>query len=96
MSPAAPRAGQRIRRRGQALPLSRVGADGASELLYEGPKKLIDFLLDGAGQVSFIHALNDHYRHLVSRKQDGKWIETLRCKRLQSCQLVSASNDGRC
>lgn len=75
--------------------LSRVGADGVSELLYEGPKKLIDFLIDGAGQVSFIHALDDDYRHLVQRKQDGKWIETLRCKRLQSCQLVSASNDGR-
>lgn len=75
--------------------LSRIGADGAGEVLYEGPKKLIDFLIDGAGQVSFIHTLDDDYRHLVSRKQDAKWTETLRCKRLQSCQLVSASNDGR-
>ena len=74
--------------------LSRLGADGKRELLYEGKKKLIDFLLDSSGQVSFIRSLDDQFMQIVARRQAGQWVEALRCKRLQSCSLVSASDDG--
>jgi dipeptidyl aminopeptidase/acylaminoacyl peptidase len=75
--------------------LARIGADGAREVLYEGPKHLIDFLQDGKGQLSFIRALDDNYLQQVSRRQDGKWVAATQCKRLRSCKLVSASDDGR-
>lgn len=75
--------------------LSRLGADRKREVLYEGKKKLVDFLLDDSGQVSFIRSLDDQFMQIVARKQAGQWVEALRCKRLQSCSLVSASSDGR-
>lgn len=68
--------------------LSRVGADGARELLYEG-RKLEEFLLDDAGQLAFTLTLDEHYNQIVSRKAGGKWIEAARCKRLRACNLVS-------
>ncbi|MCC6071150.1 alpha/beta hydrolase family protein [Massilia sp. GCM10020059] len=68
--------------------LSRVGADGERELLYEG-RKLDEFLLDEAGQLAFIRTLDEKYDQIVSRKVGGKWIEVTRCKRLRACNLVS-------
>ena len=75
--------------------LARIGADGAREQLYEGPKRLLDFLLDNKGQLSFIRSLDGDYLQQVARKQDGKWVAATHCKRLRECKLVSASADGR-
>ena len=75
--------------------ISRIGIDGASEVIYEGSKKVDEFLIDASGQVSFIRTKEADYTQVVSRKQDGKWIEAARCKRLRACELVSASPDQR-
>jgi dipeptidyl aminopeptidase/acylaminoacyl peptidase len=75
--------------------LSRIGADGTREVLYEGNKKLVDFLLDAGGQVSFVRSLDDKFMQVVAQKRAGQWTEVTRCKPLQSCSLVSASDDGR-
>jgi dipeptidyl aminopeptidase/acylaminoacyl peptidase len=74
--------------------LSRIDADGHRELLYEGRKKLVDFLLDAGGQVSFIRSLDDKFMQVVAHRRGGQWEEVTRCKPLQSCSLVSASDDG--
>ena len=75
--------------------LSRIGADGAREVLYEGAKRLLDFLQDDQGQLSFIRALDDDYLQQVTRRHHGKWLAATHCKRLRACNLVSASADGR-
>lgn len=75
--------------------ISRIGIDGNSQVIYEGSKKVDQFLIDGAGQVSFIRTKDANYTQIVSRKQDGKWVEATRCKRLRACELVAASPDQR-
>lgn len=79
----------------QRYRLARIGADGARQELYEGPKRLLDFLLDAKGQVNFIRSLDGDYLQQVARRQDGKWVAATQCKPLRACQLVSASADGR-
>ncbi|MET0856060.1 MAG: prolyl oligopeptidase family serine peptidase, partial [Telluria sp.] len=79
----------------QRYRLARIGIDGAREELYEGPKRLLDFLLDNKGQLSFIRALDADYLQQVSRRQDGKWVPATQCKRLRACNLVTASANGR-
>jgi dipeptidyl aminopeptidase/acylaminoacyl peptidase len=74
--------------------IARIGADGAREVLYEGDK-LLDFLQDGKGQLSFIRTLDADYVQRVARRQDGKWVAATQCKRMRACELVSASADGR-
>ncbi|MES2760074.1 MAG: prolyl oligopeptidase family serine peptidase [Pseudomonadota bacterium] len=74
--------------------VSRVGADGAGEVLYEG-QKLLDFLQDDKGQVSFIRSLDADYVQQVARRQNGKWVAATQCKRMRACDLVSAAADGR-
>lgn len=68
--------------------LSRIGADGTREVLYEG-RKLEEFLLDDAGQLAFTRTLDEQYNQIVSRKDGDKWIEATRCKRLRACNLVT-------
>jgi dipeptidyl aminopeptidase/acylaminoacyl peptidase len=82
-------------RAASAYRLSRLDADGKREVLYEGKKKLADFLLDASGQVSFIRSSDDQFMQVVQRRHGSEWIEVARCKPLQSCSLVSASADGR-
>lgn len=79
----------------QRYRVARIGPDGTREVLYEGPNKLLDFLQDGTGQLSFIRWLGDDYSQQVARLQDGKWIAATHCKRMRACDLVSASADGR-
>ena len=79
----------------QRYRLARLGADGVREQLYEGPKRLLDFLFDSKGQLSFIRSLDNDYLQQVARGQDGKWAAATSCKRLRECKLVSASADGR-
>jgi dipeptidyl aminopeptidase/acylaminoacyl peptidase len=74
--------------------IARIGADGAREVLYEGDK-LLDFLQDDKGQLSFIRTLDADYVQRVARRQDGKWVAATQCKRMRACELVSASADGR-
>ncbi|QYF91861.1 prolyl oligopeptidase family serine peptidase [Massilia sp. PAMC28688] len=75
--------------------ISRVGADGKSQVIYEGERKVHEFLVDPAGQVSFIRTLEADFSQLVLRRADGKWTEAARCKKLRACQLVSATPDQR-
>lgn len=82
-------------RTAKAYSISRVGADGASTIIYEGDAKVHDFLVDARGQVNFIRTLDAEFGQIVARRQDGKWIEHTRCKRLRACQLVSVTADGR-
>jgi dipeptidyl aminopeptidase/acylaminoacyl peptidase len=74
--------------------ISRIGADGTREVLYAG-EKLLDFLQDDRGQLSFIRTLDADYVQQVARRQDGKWVAVTQCKRMRACDLVSASADGR-
>lgn len=73
--------------------LSRVGADGVRELLYEG-RKLDEFLLDDLGQLAFTRTLDEKYDQIVWRNVGGKWIEAARCKRLRACNLVSGDQQN--
>ena len=75
--------------------ISRIGIDGSSQVIHEGSKKVDEFLIDAAGQVSFIRTKEADFTQVVSRKQDGKWIEAARCKRLRACELVAISPDKR-
>jgi dipeptidyl aminopeptidase/acylaminoacyl peptidase len=95
--PVRPRAAlaEEFDRAANAWRLLRIGADGSRETLYEGPAKLGDFLLDGAGELAFIRTLDAQYNQVVSRKTGGKWVEVTRCKRLRACGLVWASADKR-
>jgi dipeptidyl aminopeptidase/acylaminoacyl peptidase len=71
----------------------RIAADGSREVLYEGERKLKDYLFDEKGQLAFTVAMDEQYYQIVSRKQDGKWAEVTRCKRRRTCTLVAASPD---
>jgi dipeptidyl aminopeptidase/acylaminoacyl peptidase len=82
-------------RAAKAYRITRVGADGASKLIYEGDRKVGEFLLDTNGDVAFIRTLDKDFSQVVSRKVGGKWLEATRCKRLRACQLVAASSDQR-
>jgi dipeptidyl aminopeptidase/acylaminoacyl peptidase len=97
VDPSQPRHGinEEFDRAAGVYRISRIGVDGVSQVIYEGGKKVDQFLLDGAGQVSFIRTKEADFTQVVSRKQDGKWIEATRCKRLRPCELVAASNDQR-
>ena len=97
VDPSAPRHGinEEFDRAAGVYRISRIGVDGASQIIYEGSKKVDQFLLDGAGQVSFIRTKEADFTQVVSRKQDGKWIEATRCKRLRACELVATSKDQR-
>jgi dipeptidyl aminopeptidase/acylaminoacyl peptidase len=74
--------------------LVRIGADGSRAVIFEGERKLNDFLLDAAGQPQFSVSLDSDYKQIVQRKRDGKWTEVARCKRLRACSLVAASVDA--
>ncbi len=74
--------------------LSRLNADGSREQLYEGAR-LADFLLDAGGQPSVTRTLDAKFDQVVRYKHGGKWLEAARCKPLQTCSLVAASDDGR-
>ncbi len=74
--------------------IARTGAGGAREVLYEGDK-LLDFLQDSHGQLSFIRTLDTDYSQRVARRQDGQWVTATQCRRMRACELVSASADGR-
>lgn len=74
--------------------LVRLGADATREVIYEGERKLSDYLLDAKGQPQFSVALDTDYSQVVSRKRDGKWTEVTRCKRLRACSLIAASGDA--
>ena len=91
VDPSQPRHGinEEFDRAAGVYRISRIGIDGASQTIYEGPKKVEEFLLDGAGQVSVIRTLDKDFTQIVARKQDGKWTEATRCKRLRACQLVA-------
>ncbi|MES2150632.1 MAG: prolyl oligopeptidase family serine peptidase [Pseudomonadota bacterium] len=69
--------------------LTRLAADGSREELYEGPGKLLDFLLDADGQLAVIITRDDNFEQSVQRRQGGKWSEVTRCKRLRACSLVA-------
>ena len=75
--------------------ISRMGFDGASEVVYEGDKKAAEFLVDAAGEVSFMRTVGADFSQVVWGRQDGKWVAATRCQRLRHCQLVSASSDLR-
>jgi dipeptidyl aminopeptidase/acylaminoacyl peptidase len=72
--------------------LSRVAANGQRELLYVG-KPLLDYLLDEKGQLTFIRTRDEHFEQVVSRQQDGKWVEAARCEPLRACSLVAATGN---
>jgi dipeptidyl aminopeptidase/acylaminoacyl peptidase len=74
--------------------LVRIGADGSRAVIFEGERKLNDFLLDAAGQPQFSVSLDKDYNQIVQRNRDGKWTEVSRCKRLRACSLVAASPDA--
>ena len=74
--------------------LVRVGADGSRTVIFEGERRLNDFLLDAGGQPQFSVSLDSDYNQVVQRKRDGKWTEVTRCKRLRACALVAASPDA--
>ena len=97
VDPSLPRHGinEEFDRAGGVYRISRIGVDGVSQVIYQGPKKVDQFLLDDAGQVSFIRTKEQDFTQVVSRKQDGKWVEATRCKRLRACELVAASKDLR-
>ncbi len=97
VDPSQPRHGitEEFDRAAGVYRISRIGVDGVSNVIYEGSKKVDEFLLDGAGQVSFIRTLDKDFTQIVARKVDGKWIEAARCKRLRACQLVAAAPDQR-
>lgn len=82
-------------RAAKAYRITRVGADGASKVIYESEKKAGEFLLDADGELAFIRTVDKDFSQVVSRKVGGKWIEATRCKRLRACQLVAASSDQR-
>ena len=75
--------------------ISRVGTDGAITSVYEGEQAVKNFLLDASGKPGFIRTLDKNFDSIVYRQQNGKWVETRRCRRLRACQLVAASADGR-
>ncbi len=79
----------------QRYRLARVGADGAREVLYEGPKRLQGFLQGRKGEISFIAWLADDYRQQVARRDNGKWVNVTQCQRMRPCELVRASDDGK-
>jgi dipeptidyl aminopeptidase/acylaminoacyl peptidase len=78
----------------QRYRLLRVDADGKRTLLYEGGRRLRDYLLDDGGKLAFTVAQDENYVQIVSRLQDGAWVEVSRCKRRRACTLVAASPDG--
>lgn len=97
VDPSRPRHGitEEFDRAAGAYRISRIGIDGNSEVIYEGSKKVDEFLIDGAGQVSFIRTREADFTQVVSHRQNGKWVEAARCKRLRACELVAASPDAR-
>jgi dipeptidyl aminopeptidase/acylaminoacyl peptidase len=82
-------------RAGHAYQLERIGLDGTRTPLYSGPRKVQDLLLDAHGELAFIETMEDDFTPVVAHREQGKWVEFLRCQRHRACSLVTVSGDGR-
>ncbi len=72
----------------------RMGADGASQVLYAGQARPDDFLLDADGKLDLIRTRDAGFDQVVRQRRGDAWQEVARCKPYRACGLVARSPDG--
>jgi dipeptidyl aminopeptidase/acylaminoacyl peptidase len=82
-------------RAAHAYKLERIDLAGTRTALYSGSRKVRDLLLDAHGELAFVKTMEDDFTPVISRREQGKWVQLLRCQRQRACSLVAASADGR-
>lgn len=75
--------------------LLRIGADGAREVLYDGPGIVEGHLVGADGRLAVIRRVDAEFKQLILRRNGAGWAEVTRCRPFRPCGLVGLSPDGR-
>ena len=74
--------------------LLRIGADGAREILYDGPGMVDGQLIGADGRLAVIRRIDADFRQLILQRGSAGWREVTRCQPFRPCSLVALSPDG--
>jgi len=75
--------------------LLRIGADGAREVLYEGPGMVTGHAMGADGRLAVIRRVDAQFRQLILRREGAAWVEATRCQPFRECGLIALSPDGK-
>ncbi len=75
--------------------LLRIGADGAREVLYDGPGMVTGHAMGADGKLAVIRRLDADFRQLILRRDGAAWVEATRCQPFRDCSLIALSPDAR-